>query len=463
MTDLATHRIRALSAQVANLFGLYFPADRTADLERALGQAARHLGDSDAANLCNALLQDRLSAPQWHALTAHLTVGETYFWRDPGLFATLENTLLPELAQRAIGEARPLRLWSAACASGEEAYSLAIACLRALSEPARSRAAVWATDLNEAALARAEAAEYGPWSLRDAPDWLHHYVPQVDDRRFRVAPAVQRLVRFATLNLADPAAQPPALWVPFDLIVCRNVLMYLTPEHQRAAVAKLRSCLRDGGYLVTAPAEVNRGLFEHFEAEVVGGNTAFRRNDAGVRTTPGPELPTVAWHHLVATPVEHIGAELAQAILPAEPPPEPAAQDPAPAKPEPQALVDHARQLADAGRLPEAYAASLAAVACARSDPAAYLLCGLIAAELGRPGEAVTAVEKALFLDNDLLVAHLLLARLHGSLGHPRRSARHAAVAKQLLGARPRDQVTTDTAGLTSGRLLEAWTALGTS
>lgn len=203
-------------------------------------------------------------SPDWLSFIENLTIHETYFFRDIPHHAHLRATVLPAIvaARRARGE-RTLCLWSAGCATGEEAYSLAIVALEALAdlgEAERTGHGIvtrWAldvlgTDLSRLAVAQARNACYGGDGLgpfRDLPpEYAGWFVPlegaEAGTRRVRAD--ARRAVRFRQHNLMLP--EPPE--TGFDLVSCRNVLIYFDDDARRAAQRQLAAALAPGGWLV---------------------------------------------------------------------------------------------------------------------------------------------------------------------------------------------------------------------
>ncbi|BDG02754.1 CheR family methyltransferase [Anaeromyxobacter oryzae] len=179
-------------------------------------------------------------------LTQAVPVGETYFFRIPEHFAFVRDTLGPRWAADA---ERVRSVWSAGCAGGEEAYSLA-AMLRA--SGVRSFQIV-GTDLVEANVAAARAGRYGPWSLRGSvPAAEDPFLPATGDGPREVDPALRTRTRFHAHNLLDAPPAPGR----FDLIFCRNVLIYFTREAADRALAALVSALAPGGVIAFATMDV---------------------------------------------------------------------------------------------------------------------------------------------------------------------------------------------------------------
>ncbi|MBI4458741.1 MAG: protein-glutamate O-methyltransferase CheR, partial [Acidobacteria bacterium] len=236
-----------LSDFVAGQMGLHFPPERWRDLERGIGSAAREFGFSDADSFAQWLLTSPLTRNRVEVLASHLTVGETYFFRDRRAFELLEDQILPELIRSRRGTEQRLRIWSAGCATGEEPYSIAILLHKLIADLERWNITLLATDINPRFLHKARSGEYGEWSFRDAPHWLRErYFKKTEGDRFRIAPFIQKLVLFSHLNLAEDAY--PSLsndTNAIDVIFCRNVLMYFTPERQKRVAENFHRTLVD--------------------------------------------------------------------------------------------------------------------------------------------------------------------------------------------------------------------------
>ena len=285
-------RLSEASGLIAERMGLHFPEARWPDLARGLGTAAAELGFEHPGACLGWLRSRELTTRQIETLASHLTVGETYFLRDPASFEALEREILPPLVARRGESVRTLRLWSAGCCTGEEAYSLAITCARVLPDPREWNVSVLATDINPKFLARAEAGVYSEWSFRGSPDWLRErFFSPAPGKKMVIDPTVKGRVHFAYLNLAEDVY--PSLHNQtngMDVIFCRNVLMYFTPEHQRRVVEALHRSLVDGGYLLVAAAEASAALFPMFSMEHIGGVTVYHKTSQPARAEVWPDV-----------------------------------------------------------------------------------------------------------------------------------------------------------------------------
>jgi chemotaxis protein methyltransferase CheR len=192
----------------------------------------------------------RLGAGGWDAevvqLAERLSITETYYFRHGEQFRALREVALPErIAARQ--SHRALRMLSVACSSGEEAYSLAIVGREARPD-SNWLISVTGVDANPAMLRKAAGGRYSRWSLRETPPEVRQRWFHPDDGGFRVDDEVRSMVRFAHHNVAD---DDPSLWSPgqYDVIFCRNLLMYLTRPVAAALVRRMTAALTPGGYL----------------------------------------------------------------------------------------------------------------------------------------------------------------------------------------------------------------------
>ncbi len=395
----------------------------------------------DADNYLALLQDDRNADAEWSALEDEITVGETFFFRFAEQFAALERTVLPALI-RDRADSRTLRIWSAGCSSGAEPYSVAILLHRLLGERLPDWSiSILGTDISASALAAARTAVYGDWALRSLPDAERRrdFIALPDGRtpRWRLRPAYQRMVRFERRNLLHLLDTDPASLPQYDLVLCRNVLIYFHPDRVQALVRRFGTVLAPDGWLLLGHAEA--GAFELAGLRPVGvdGTTAWMRADA-------PALP-----HAVPPPVR-----------PVPPPRSRRQRSPAPTVRTTEApasaeadAVDRVRRLADSG-------ASEAALRLCRDEIGRHPLCaplffysGLLGRALARPEEAETDFRRAIYLCRQFAMGHYHLGLLlteRGQLAHGRRSI---AEAGRLAAGLPDDAELPCGDGMTAGRL----------
>ena len=451
--------------RVARRLGLCFPEERMTDLARGLAAAGRELGFERPEAYERWLAKPEFSPSQVAALANHLTVGETYFFREPGSFEALEREILPPLIASRAAAGRNLRLWSAGCCTGEEAYSLAITCARALPDYREWNISVLATDINKKYLCAGEAGVYSEWSFRCAPG-LHRerFFSTASGNRSATDPSIKKMVHFGYLNLAEDAY--PSLCGntnAMDVIFCRNVLMYFAPAQQKMVVERLYRCLLDGGCLFVNPAEASASLFPMFSVEDGGGFVFYRKapRPAFAVSSAKPAEPKSAATSAHSRPVPT--PEPAAPVAPITEVPKAVARAPS-AAPAPvlkyTSHLEQARACADQGRLSEALASCRDAIAAEPTSVAARFLYAMICDELSLAEEAIEALGRVLYLDQDFVLAHHALGGLYRRLGRKKESARHLELALSLLSAGGGDEIVPESDGMSRGRLAESVRAM---
>jgi len=428
----------ALKARIIARTGHHYYIDKDELLIERLRRRFRANAVADCAAY-TALLADRSKGEaEWSQLEAEITVGETFFFRYAEQFQALRQTILPALiAARSLD--RTLRIWSAGCSTGAEPYSLAILVREALGDALPDwRIAILGTDISVEALATARAAVYGRWALRTMPpeDRLRYFTrlpPAPGIRReggYALRPEFRTLVRFERgnlLSLIEPKRPPGE---GFDLILCRNVLIYFEAETVAAVVRGLGRRLRPDGWILLGHAEPNPTFSGFLDPVSLPGTVAYRRlADAVPPPVPWPvplavEPPWPASHPLAADPPRE-PAEAAVAIL-VPPAPLPAIA----------VSLDHSddavqagdlaqiRALADAGETGTAWRLLPGALERDPTDPSLRFYEGLLARTLGRDVEAERAFRAALYLDRGFVMAHYHLGLLLMAMGRAEEAAR---------------------------------------
>jgi chemotaxis protein methyltransferase CheR len=234
------------SALIEEQAGLHYAANDRELLEHKLVARASDAGFESLLDYYYFLRYDAAGAPELEALIEALVVGETYFFRElPQLQLIVDELVAP----RVRGGER-VRIWSAACATGEEPLSLAM--MLAERDLLNDRVDILATDVSARALARARAATFGKRSLRGEIHAGRRFFDLCGDR-ITIDPTLVDRVRFRRLNLFDEAAVgdiPPA-----DVILCRNVLIYFSDDNARRVSTRLARRLAPGGALFVGVSE----------------------------------------------------------------------------------------------------------------------------------------------------------------------------------------------------------------
>jgi chemotaxis protein methyltransferase CheR len=254
------HEMQRFRNAVIERMGLQFEDTKLDFLAQVLQRRVDERGRGSAAAYLSELEREP-SGAEISALARELTIGETYFFRNHEQFDALGDTLLMQ-RQCARGRERVLRLLSAGCSSGEEAYSMAIVGCEAISDPSW-KVAIRAADINVLALEKARCARYSHWALRETSKEIRERWFSPDGRDVVLDASARSMVTFEEANLASDDSD---LWQPaaYDVVFCRNVLMYFEPRQMRAVIARIARALVPGGFLFLGHAETLRGVSEDF-------------------------------------------------------------------------------------------------------------------------------------------------------------------------------------------------------
>ncbi|MDP3852761.1 CheR family methyltransferase [Phenylobacterium sp.] len=275
-SDRDVERFRGL---VVRRLGIAFDDTRLSMLADVMRRRVKASGGGAEAYLMR--LGSDPAKKEVAALARELTVPETYFFRNMDQFHALRDAIMPErLAARS--SRGPLRILSAGCASGEEAYSIAILAHEVAAD-VRACVSIRAIDVNPEMLEKADRARFSDWAFREtSPDVRQRWFRQ-EGQEFVLDDRARRAVEFAERNLID---DDPEFWRPqsYDVVFCRNVIMYFSMETARAVVSRLAEALVPGGYLFLGHAETLRGLSQDFHLRHTHGTFYYQRRDAGVQS-----------------------------------------------------------------------------------------------------------------------------------------------------------------------------------
>jgi chemotaxis protein methyltransferase CheR len=264
-------------------------------VESRLLPLAREAGLSDVGALV-ARLQGSHNDVLRRQIVEAMTTNETSFFRDRDPFNALSQAIVPELCKLRRSSHR-LTFWSAACSTGQEPYSIAMALLDHPLIAADWQVDVLATDINGDVLERARRARYSQLEVNrglPAPLLVRHFERAETD--WRVVAGVRKMVRFAPLNLAEPFEVHQ-----MDVVFLRNVLIYFDPATKSEVLRRVRAVLRPDGFLFLGGAETTLGLDDGFERVAVGSTIAYRPKGAGTLDLPRRLAPAVAGVGLTGT------------------------------------------------------------------------------------------------------------------------------------------------------------------
>ncbi len=388
---------------------------------------------------------------EWRALAEQLTVNETFFFRNTDNFRALAETILPERF-RAKAQTKQLRILSAGCASGDEPYSLAIMVREALPDLDTWDVKIIGIDINPAILAKATQARYSEWSLRATSEDIRRRYFRADGADFVLAPEIQKMVSFEERNLVE---EDPPFWesLACDVVFCRNVLMYFTPETARGVVRRIGQALLPRGFLFLGHAETLRGITPEFHLCHTHDTFYYQQRDAcdaaamATWVTPPGEpaedlLPavfesTAYWVDVI----QHAATRIATLADARTRSPDPTAPQVAPTHPASQPAVTAPPRTWDLSLVLEAvrqerFADALELIgslpADSHEDPDALLLRAVLLTNHGRLKESEEVCRRLLALDELNAGAHYLMALCREHDGDSSGASEHGLTAIYL-------------------------------
>jgi chemotaxis protein methyltransferase CheR len=357
------------------LTGLAFYANRDKLLSDVIGVRLSVLGLRDCSSYAEFLAVGEQGSAELDVLTAELTIGETYFFRDQEQFAAIRDIILPDILERN-QFSRQLRIWSAGCATGAEPYSLAILLGRELADrTAGWQVGIYATDLNRSYLTQAAEGKFQGWALRSTSDEVKRECFSNEGLIWTIHPRYKQWISFHHMNLVGSEFRTPlTAGTHFDLILCRNVMIYFAPEVARRLIGQFHHCLGDEGWLVVGAVEHNLENYKAFRTVNAAGTTLYQK-------TAVPREQPVAAPRPPAAPL----------AKPAEPSPE---------------NMQGLRQLADRGDWQGAAEYGQRLLTQDRLNPSIHFYRALIFEKLGIVGEPERSLRQAIYLDRNFALAH---------------------------------------------------------
>ena len=443
LSDSFFPRLKALVIEVT---GMAFYADKDADLAQIVADRMEQCRIDDCAAYLERLVAD---GEEMDALVAELTIGETYFFRHKEQFDALREIVLPDILVRN-APSRRLRIWSAGCATGPEPYSLAILLKREFGARILGwHVSILGTDINQKFLARARDGRYDQWAFRATPENIRRECFVAVGKQWQIRPEFKSMVSFQYHNLTRNRF--PSITdniAGFDIIICRNVVIYFSRETVAMLVPCFHESLVEGGWLVMGHAEPNMELFRNFRTVNCPGAVLYQRTslEGGV-AEPNPPLRG----HVVAPPAVPTPQRVMRQPRPARPTP---VKTPAPMARMAPELSD-VRLLADQGKWDAALRACDMALDRDALNWRGHYLRALILDQMGDGDNCEAALRRAIYLDRRAVLPHyhlgLFLLRAEET-ETARRSFRNVLA---LLEGAADDQMVDEGEDLTASQLRE--------
>jgi chemotaxis protein methyltransferase CheR len=267
VTNFELNELRAL---IVERSGILFDASRELEFATRVGDYVVEKNLLGGTEMLRVVLGNDI---EYDSMLESLLTEKTSFFRYPAVFDALAKKILPELQEKKFWDSpRTLRIWSAACATGEEPYSIAIAVADALPFAEAWRIELLATDISRSAL---KAAERGVFSSRSLENLTSHQRENYFTKTrhgYVVKPRIRRMVTFAPMNLTQ------AVHVGrMDCIFCMNVLAYFSDERRNAVLERFSECLEPGGYFLLGDEESLQHSAVRLESLVAGDCRIYRK------------------------------------------------------------------------------------------------------------------------------------------------------------------------------------------
>ena len=452
MSEPTREEIERFGATVISRLGFSVDDHNAEHAAQVLRHRLRRTGSGSVASYIERFADPSFAQEELREVAAELSVAETYFFRHPEQIRAMREAALPELV-RARQSARRLRVLSAGCASGEEPYSLAAAIRTALAGASGWEVRIWGIDVNPRLLKKAAQARYRAWSLRAMTEEQRQRYFHVDGQDHVLAAEIRSMVTFEERNLLD---DDPSFWRAdyFDVIFCRNVMIYFTRAAVAQAIERMTHALAPGGFLFLGPSETLRGISHEFHLRHTYGAFYYQRRHPGEtaqrpgsarnpvemprKATPAPPVPGLgeeSWVSAISQAAGRIAA-LAEKSGRHSQKIGSAAAGGASQEVVAAAAGDHplepARKLFRQERFADALRELHALPAQSEPDPDALLLRAVLLANTGQVTEAQEVCRRLLIMDELNAGAHYLMAVCQEHLGDLEAAAEHDQTAIYL-------------------------------
>ena len=475
-----------ISRKIEENLGIHFPQQKFQELERGIIQAARE-NHSDIELFAKKILNWRMTDDEIGSIAKFLTIGETYFFRELNSFNFFEKIILPDILKKKANSNREIRIWSAACSTGEEVYTIAIILKRAIPDIHLWKIKLIATDINRDFLQKAETGIYREWSFRDVGDDIKAEYFEKKDGFYKIKDEFRSMVNFLYLNLTEDKYPSFSGDIhSMDVIFCRNVLIYFSPDKIKYVASRLYETLNDGGYLITGQTELSDIYFKDFNAvshfnAIVYKKDAYRnieKNEKIAIVDKKNELKSKKPHptvkrfkaedsvqralkkekksldtksdeiynidNIIAIYKEGKYEEALKSLL-----------DYSRINRNPRVFALIAEIYANHGNFSSAQKYCLDAISMDEFNPQYHYLLGTIYKEEAKYDEAFNALRRAIYLDKDFIMAYYMLGIINLTKGNSQEAKKNFLTALELVARLKSDEIIPYSDGIPAGKMAE--------
>ncbi|MFQ3574067.1 MAG: CheR family methyltransferase [Thermodesulfovibrionales bacterium] len=412
-----------LNNSISKWLGIHFPDNRLNELQKAIQVTSKQLKIKNPDELCLRIISNTLSDTEKTELIRHLTIGETYFLRDPQVFKGLKSVILPDIIKQK-GFDDVIKIVTVGCSTGEEPYSIAITINRSFPY---LKTKIIGLDINEESIKKAISGIYTKWSFRKSPKWLmESYFTKNADGTYEINDKIKQMVEFRKFNIADKDRPFHIAFPATDIVFCRNVIMYFSEDVRRQIAKTIYLSLNDKGWLVVSPTEASHRIFSQFSTINTTGAIFYKKSkqitDTTLSKTETLKQEPIHQEKIKQTHYPHI--KIRDDV-------EPSISSRDNQRDNITDILDSAIKKANMGRFDEAERLLLDIVRIDNLNIDTYLLLASIAEERGDFQNAEYAIKKVIYINPNHPVAYFRLGNLMLKLGrrHDARKAFESALS----------------------------------
>ncbi|MEI7811812.1 MAG: CheR family methyltransferase [Ignavibacteria bacterium] len=493
-TILSEDKFHDISKYISDNLGLYFQIEQQNDLERGLKAAMTEFGHHNLKDFVNFLLNSTPDKEYINEIAIRLTIGETYFFRENRIFEILREKILPEIFR----QKDSVRFWSAGCCSGEESYSIAMMMDEYFNGDAKGRVTIQGTDINPEFLTKAARGIYNEWSFRNVNNRIKaKYFTPVENNKYELNHRIRTMVSFSQLNLMD-GSFPSQLngAEKMDIIFCRNVLLYFNADGAKKVAGDFAESLNEGGWLISGMSELSHTSSPRFRSVNFDDAILFQLKPKDIADKVPPVTLSGGLSQLTLKPSDYIppsvhraerikkGISARRGTLKNEVSKQPATYGNNFSLNSAKSLYESgdyegaskqfehlfnaggllkseldesylltAKSFANTGRLDEARKWCAQGLSANKLNAALHLFLGILFQEENKTEQAIEAIGRAVFLNQDYIAAHFALGNIYRRNKNCADSRRHFKIILEVLEGFVETEIVADTDGMTAGRM----------
>jgi len=439
--------------------GLYFSYNKKKNFEKELSNIYKEHSFNNIDEFYNYLKINSKNSIEFEKLVNSLTTKETYFFRNDGHFEIFEKYILPEIIKTRRNE-RKIRIWSAGCSTGEEAYSIAIILHKLLQNTKDWDIMILATDINKEYLEIAKSGLYGSWSFREnlEENILNNYFIEKNGK-FEIIPKIRGIVSFVNHNLVEGYSNSlPFAPESMDIIFCRNVMIYFKKNRFKKVVSMFYDLLTTNGYLFVSNSDLIFPLFKKFQIKHFQEAIVFQKSEIIADRIIGKDCDSIQHKEekldkltkedtfkkdflsLKGNKVDETLEKFYRKL-----------------EENPDFIEDYvkiAKMFVDKGDLEKAYEWCMKAIQEDKLNVEAYFILSMVFEEQHNYDKAVKTLKKVIYLDNTHVLGYYSLGNLYQRLDDIKQSEKYYRNAIRILESMNKNEIIPFLDDFTADKLL---------